>query len=97
MLKIGYKYLKCQTIITNQSDFAMIVDSKVSVKNKNGKTYESLNEGLFSKFSFYDNLLPNDQIMSESHFEVQQNFGEYRLYATSPAYSYQGIVTIFEN
>lgn len=95
-LKIGYKYLKCQTRITNQSSFALKLDSNLSVKNKNGQTFEALNEGLFSKFSFYDNLLPNDAIMSENYFEVPQNFGEYRLYVTSPIYSYQGIVIIFE-
>ena len=96
-LKIGYKYLKCQTIITNQSNFTQNLDSKISVKDKNGQTFESLNEGLFSKFSFYDNLLPNDKILSESYFEVPQNFGEFRLYITSPFSWDKKNLTIFEN
>lgn len=79
--------------ITNQNDFVKSVNPRLSLKNKQDLIYQDSSSQ--TQFSLNDNTLPNQKIISESYFEVPENFGEYRLYVLFDSFNDEKLI-IFE-
>jgi hypothetical protein len=91
-----YKIVMCKIRFTNQSNFPVSAGTDISIKNKDGLTFENLYNHALSKFKLYDNVLPGDKIISESYFEVPKDFGDFRVYVVPNQFVFDNQTFIFE-